>query len=364
MRVAIATHGVFPDTVGGMERHSFNLARHLQEVGVEVDLLAPRPDRGTSFPFPVHHLPWPRRPLWLWSNHAYSRRVGRWIDERKPDIAFSQGFNLWSYLPRRAVPAVFHPHGLEMYGSHQGPLERLRSVPFRKIVEQHARNSDAVVSLGGRLTEMLTSRVGTEPGKIVEIPNAVNLEEFPPSSFPKDERSLLFVGRLAFNKGIDILERVMKRLEGVPFSLTLVGDGPFRSIAERMSREDRRVRYLERASERDLHEAYLRSEGLLFASRFEGMPTVILEAMASRCAVVATRIGAVETMVGSVNGVLAEPDEKSLESAIRNYLDLSGERRKRMGEEGRAIVERKFDWKKVTPLYVELFARLKRSGRA
>ena len=52
-RVAIASHGVYPDSIGGMERHTFNLAKHLQGAGVDVDVLIPGPSRGTSFPFPA-----------------------------------------------------------------------------------------------------------------------------------------------------------------------------------------------------------------------------------------------------------------------------------------------------------------------
>src|SRR5690349_10727476 len=100
MKVAIANHGIYPDVIGGMEKHTYNLALHLKNLGVDVHVLVPNQKKKSEFPFPVYYLPWPLRPFWLWSNYAFSKKVGEWIDREKPDVAFGQGFNLWAYLKR------------------------------------------------------------------------------------------------------------------------------------------------------------------------------------------------------------------------------------------------------------------------
>ena len=74
MKVAIVNHGVFPDVIGGMERHTYNLAKFLKDAGVAVDVLVPEPRTQTAYPFPVHHLPWPQRPLWSFLSAPESGR--------------------------------------------------------------------------------------------------------------------------------------------------------------------------------------------------------------------------------------------------------------------------------------------------
>jgi glycosyltransferase involved in cell wall biosynthesis len=357
VKVVITNHGIYPDNVGGMERHTFNLAKFLS-AHCQVEVLVPEPYKGTAYPFSVHHLPWPDRPLWLWSNYTFSEAVGQWIERHRPDIAFGQGFNLWAYLSRKQLPCIFHPHGLDMYGEALRGREKLTAIPFRHIVSYHAQHSDVTLSLGGKLTTILLDRVKVPRQRVIEIPNAIDLDEYEPLETKKKEFSFLFVGRLAFNKGIDLIESVLTRTRDLSYTLTMVGDGPFRSTVERLAKQDPRVRYKGEMMKDELRLEYAQHEALIFASRFEGMPTVVLEAMASTCAVIATRIGAVETMVGNRTGILCEPDAKSLETALRTYCSMSLSARARLGENGRQLVEEKFTWQKVTPLYLDLFHRL------
>jgi glycosyltransferase involved in cell wall biosynthesis len=238
-------------------------------------------------------------------------------------------------------------------------MERLRSTPFRKLVTWHAKNSERTISLGRPLTEILVRDAGVDPERIREIPNAVDLTRFQPGTGAARERRLLFVGRLAFNKGIDLLVASMRRMKGFPLQLTIVGDGPLAAEVERLSKEDRRVRFLGPLDEDRLREEYASHEALLFTSRFEGMPTVILEAMASGCAIIATRIGAVEEMVSESNGVLVSPDSASISEGIRSYFSLDSEARRRKGDQGRRLVQEKFAWLKIVNEYAHLFSEFK-----
>ena len=356
--MAIANHGIFPDVIGGMERHTFNLASHLTREGVDVTVLVPEPKTSTHYNFPVVHLPWPRRPFWLWSNRKFSEHVGRWIDAHEVDIAFGQGFNLWTYLKKRKIPAIFHPHGLEMYGSHLRLNEWIATFPFRSLVRYHARWSDVTISLGGGLTEILRERVNVPNKKLREIPNAVVPGEYTSKDQHPREREFLFVGRLAFNKGIDLLARALSFVADLNFKLSIVGTGPFQSMVERLAQKDPRVTYLPHSEESRLKQEYQRHQCLLFTSRFEGMPTVVLEAMVSGCAVIATDIGAVNTMVGERNGFLVNPDPREIGDAIRKFLSMPSPAKQKLGENGRSIVLEKYAWPKIVKQYLNLFSEL------
>ena len=358
-------HGVFPDVTGGMERHTYNLCNYLQSAGVAVELLVPVPVTSTTFPFPVHHLPWPGRPLWLWSNYLFSRSAGDWVERYKPDIAFAQGFNLWAYLRNRSLPVVFHPHGLEMFGAELRTIEICRAAPLREIVRFHGRHADAVISLGGRLTEILVKKARVDRRKIHEIPNAVDTKAFVPGRTTRTKNSLLFVGRLAFNKGIDLLIDALRILSGYDFTLTIAGVGPLHATVERLASSDRRVKFVSNVTDEALHGLYQQHETLLFTSRFEGMPTVVLEAMASGCSVIATRIGAVDSVVDESCAVTVEPTATAVAEGIRAWLKEEPQARKNKMRSARTKVEIQFSWEKVVPRYLELFddlARLKRVG--
>lgn len=355
MRVALVCHGLFPDQVGGMERHTFFLARAMKESGIDIQVLVPEPNRGTPHPFPVHYLPWPWRPTWLWSHRIFSQAVANWIEENAVDVAWGQGFGLWKYQTRKKrVPCIFHPHGLEMFGQALRPRERIVTIPFRHLVRCIGASANLTISLGGNLTNMLKDQAGIAPERIREIPNAVPEEEFPAPEKGHRSQELLFVGRWVFNKGIDLLAQALALLPNVPFHLSMVGEGPEKNVIEALARRDSRVHLLGRLSGEALRQEFHKHQALLFTSRFEGMPTVILEAMASGCAAVATDVGAVRELVNTELGILCPPTAEGIARAIRQFLALPTLAREKMGAEGRRRVEEKFFWRSVTPSVLAL----------
>ena len=91
----------------------------------------------------------------------------------------------------------------------------------------------------------------------------------------------------------------------------------------------------------------------------EGVPRVLLEAMASGKPIVTTDApGCRETVVEGRNGILVEPeDSKSLADAILELVD-DKEKRTEMGKEGRSIVEEEFDRKNVVEEYFEVYKKI------
>lgn len=357
MKVLIATHGIFPELVGGMERHSHLLAQHLQKKGIEAWVAAPRHhQKAFSFPYPIQRFDWPAG-HWLKSNHTYSKKVGEFLCAEKFDVVLSQGYNVWAALKDLPMPCVFHPHGLEMYGQNQRLVEKIKLTPLRWITRYHAKHSTATISLGGKLTPILRDQVGVPAEKLFEIPNAIEFKASTQSK-NKEPRSILFVGRFAFNKGIDLLLGAWEQLREKDVSLCFAGDGPLRDLIAKAADKDSRISMVINPDDDHLNKLYTEKEAFIFTSRFEGMPTVILEAMRAHCFVIATDIGAVSTMVKSDFGVLMSPHANSIRDAIACYLAMPPAELENKQALGHQYARDHFDWSEVTSQYLKLFKRL------
>ncbi len=160
---------------------------------------------------------------------------------------------------------------------------------------------------------------------------------------------LLCVGRLVPAKGQHILLNACALLknEGVRFHLTLIGDGPDRTSLEQFSREhglEGAVTFTGVQGQDKVREWYDMADMFILASFAEGVPVVLMEAMAKEIPVISTRItGIPELIEHGHNGLLATPaDTEDLARKIRTLIE-DPEMRKRLGREGRKSVERRYN---------------------
>ncbi len=364
MKVAIATDGVFPEAMGGMQRHSRLLAEHLARTGeVELTVLHPHPvgifsaDLGIR---EVHVAPIDTDKFYLRELWRYSKRMGEALEEVAPDVVLSQGFCVWQGIGRFREKLIVHPHGLEMF---QGLTrkERALGAPFRMALRHIVRRSHAVVSLGGKLTGILEGVVRGSACKVVVIPNAVDVPDKPNSTtgHVPGPLVLLFVGRFAFNKGIDVLLEVAQRLvaegKGDQVRFDLAGTGPlFQQVLEEGVPPN--VSLLGRVDDAELASLYSTCDAFVLPTRFEGMPTVVLEAMAQAKPIFVSDVGATAEQVDELNGYLLPPgDAEALYSAVQAFGALTPENRDRMGLRSFERVREQFSWPAATAQFLGLF---------
>jgi glycosyltransferase involved in cell wall biosynthesis len=172
-----------------------------------------------------------------------------------------------------------------------------------------ARRADRIVCVSRAVADFVIKRGRFPAEKVVVIPNGLDpsiYENIPPAPLSElgvapGRRVLSAIGRLDRQKGLDWLLTVAPMLlESLPeHDIVVVGDGP-----ERVSLEQRaqnlnltgRVHFC--GWRADVPSILAASEALLLPSRWEGMPNVVLEAMASGLPVVATRSEGVEELLG------------------------------------------------------------------
>lgn len=360
LHIALCTDGVFPHAMGGMQRHSRLLAEHLAKLpGIRLTVIHPHREPVFDPALGIEERSVasmdPQR-MYLAELWRYSGRVAAALDEIKPDAVLSQGFSVWKSMRRFRSKLIVMPHGLEMF---QGLTvkDRLIGLPFRCLVRHVARRSDRVVSLGGKLTPLLEGVVRGNAARVVVVPNAVQLpEQAPPYPADGEALSLLFVGRFAFNKGIDVLLRVANELLASRSAVRfiLAGDGPERAQMERDGLPSN-VILAGKVDDPQLERLYADCHALVLPTRFEGMPTVVLEAMARARPVVVSDVGASAELVGGDNGWLVPPgDAHALRAALEALAATTNAQRARMGVAGRERVEARFTW----PLVAGTFALL------
>ena len=157
------------------------------------------------------------------------------------------------------------------------------------------------------------------------------------------EPVVTMVARFAAPKDHATLLHAVASIIQLSWRLRLVGDGPLlsesRALATRLGVGDR-VEFL--GSRTDVAALLASSDFFVLASRFEGLPISILEAMRAGLAVVASEVGGVPELVNSQSGVLVPAnDSMALASALSRLLADPG-LRMHMGVIGRARYEKDF----------------------
>lgn len=226
------------------------------------------------------------------------------------------------------VPSVVKLHGsdINVIAHLPGPERRLRA---------QLPNAERVVAVSRALAEKVEA-LGVPRDRIVVVPNGVDTALFRPRDRQAARRELgldasrrvvLYVGRLEVAKGVrDLLEAFQLLMTSRPdVDLVLLGDGSLREACRAAeSASDGRVRCL---GGRPLHEvpSWLAAcDVTTLPSWNEGMPNVVLEALASGRRVVGTNVGGIPDLLGSplLGTTVPARDPRALAAALGAAVDL------------------------------------------
>jgi glycosyltransferase involved in cell wall biosynthesis len=205
-----------------------------------------------------------------------------------------------------------------------------------------------------------------DPETTVVIRNGVDSAATPLADTRNEPPRLVWVGRLQAPKDPLTLVHALGLLR-TPVEADFVGDGPFRRAVELELERlglDASVRVL--GDRRDVASLLARSDVFVLASRSEGLPLSILEAMAAGLPVVASRVGGVpELVVDGQTGLLVPAGDPERLAGAVGWLLADAALRRRLGEAGRARVREHFDLDSVRRAHLDLYRReLARRGLA
>jgi glycosyltransferase involved in cell wall biosynthesis len=171
-----------------------------------------------------------------------------------------------------------------------------------------SREVDRYVCVSNAVAQFSRQQAGLPKEKLVVIPNGIDLARYPaadrrlPWGMSPARRWVACVGRLDRQKGIDWLLRTAPQwLAQLPdCDMVLVGKGPDQSSLQRLAaRLGIADRVFFAGWRGDVSEILAASDLLVLPSRWEGMPNVVLEAMASRRPVLATKVEGVLELLGA-----------------------------------------------------------------
>jgi glycosyltransferase involved in cell wall biosynthesis len=204
---------------------------------------------------------------------------------------------------------------------------------------------------------------GTPESKILLVRNGVDLERFQPAPVQHSGdsvKSILFAARLDAVKRpllvADIAKALMALRPQGDFRVTVAGDGPERERFEPyVHKLGLQARFDFRGQVDDLAPLYAACDVVILPSRSEGVPLVVLEALASARPVVASKVGAIPEVLDSSCGILVDKlDPAEFARAVNSLLDQPA-LRETMGAAGRQKMEANHDIRKTREAFAQIF---------
>jgi glycosyltransferase involved in cell wall biosynthesis len=181
----------------------------------------------------------------------------------------------------------------------------------------------------------------------------------------KGKKVVLFSGKLTPQKGVFYLIEAAQNIKG---DIYIIGDGPERKNLEDLVYKFKLhnvhfLGYMGDDKKEELEEFYYRADVFVAPSVWdEPLGLVILEAMAAKTPIIATRKGGIPIAVkNGVNGFLIRPKSSRQIAEACNRLLENDELRKRMGDASRETVQKKFTWKKIAQTYIRIYKKAYRN---
>lgn len=359
MRIALFTETFLPATDGVVTRLRYTI-KELRRIGDELLIIAPKYGEGpgtyegapiyrvSSVPFP----PYPQIKL-----APINPGVGRALKEFGPDVIhavnpFILGWGSPYYSRRLKVPLV------ASYHTNVATYSRFYKLGFLyQPTRWHTRRLHNRARFNLCTSEATREYLLSEGIERVHLwPQGVDIRRFHPEKASKwwrvrlsgghpADRVVLYVGRLAPEKGIGRLKAILRDVPGV--RLAIVGDGPARRDLETEFAGTPTV-FTGLLLGEELAAAYASADVFLFPSTTETLGIAMIEALASGLPVLAPRSGATPEVVShGESGLLYEPDSASALIEAVNKILADDSLRAALGRGARAAAKER-TWESAT----------------
>ncbi|MHC4912697.1 MAG: glycosyltransferase family 4 protein [Planctomycetota bacterium] len=251
------------------------------------------------------------------------------IHSQRPD------FMLPFILFFRNNPKVCTLHGIPSIGIKTRKNAIIWGI-YNLIERTSLKRIDKLIAVNDSAKEYYTRKNPRLKDDIIVIPVGIDLGLFKPMDrrkmrslydFAQDDIIILYIGRFSQEKGLDLLLRGFSLLKThIPNArLILLGKGPSKSALKKIIKEENisDVTFMEPVSHDKIPEVINSANLLALCSSYEGMPTVVLEALACGVPVVSTDVGDVSKVVknGKTGELILNRDPKSVQNALLKVIE-------------------------------------------
>jgi len=412
MKILILTDNFLP-SLGGVERHTYTLARYLSKLSHEVHVVtrssgricqASQLDNDLERAYKIkvfRVLPMATR-LPLYGTVKYlldCRNIVKYLNERADnyDIVHYHGTHqLFLRFAKSKRPIITSVHGIfpacvlqsskpckkrsiancAICDVDEKP-EHLCVLPimmpyyffYYKFMEESLNSVNKVICVSDYVRKYIKNVLNV--GNLITIHNFIAFEEITSEltcsahfdvrnylNISSNARVITYFGSLSFNKGVDLLLRAFKKLHKKRDNVYLVigGDGPQRMQLENTAKQIGNVVFTGFIPRKIQLTIMAQSDVFVHPARYpDACPTAILEAMALGLPVIATRLGGIPELVVDGKGGYLVNSKSPTELAAKISAILNSETFKSQAKAFNVKWARKFDITHLGPKIIELY---------
>jgi len=396
-RVLILSWEYPPIVEGGLARHVSKLSEALVRDGIEVHVLTrgarEMPSEQTRAGVHIHRVPEERTPrdldaflAWVEGMNSHLHAAGRQLGKRiEFDLVHGHDWLVAGaaagLAQRLRLPYLTTIHATE-YGRHQGWVDKHPQSYIHGIETWMAGRAERVITCSHYMRGHVADIYGLAEERVTVIPNGIDTADLHPVAdldalrcrFAKpDERLVLLVGRLVYEKGfqlaLDALPSVIRRAGRVRF--LVAGSGTYEAQLHEQARRLGLMRhgtFMGWIGDDVLHSLYRIADLCVVPSIYEPFGLVALEAMASGCPCIVADTGGLREVVPTTDAGLRfrSRDPRALAQMIERVLTDDALRDRVVAEASQHV--RRFDWddiaRQTAQVYAELSAGTAKQARA
>lgn len=286
-----------------------------------------------------------------------SRKYQKLVRSFRPDVVHAHMVhaNIFARLNRTICPV---PKLIcTAHNSNEGG--KLRMIAYR--LTNHL--SDVNTNVSQEATEALIAKGAFSKNNLITVHNGIDLRKFEKNhdNIDLDKHVLNFISVGRFNDQKDYPNlinafAILRKSNDYNIKLSIVGHGELQPKIEALIKElelDKDITLLGRRS--DVPKLMNEADIFILSSKFEGLPTVVIEAMACECYVVATDCGGSAEILGDTGKLVPIQDSQALANALEAAINLDVEDRLLNNKKARARVERLFSFESSVQKWLALY---------
>lgn len=391
-------HLSYSDLFGGAARSAYNIHKSLVSIGINSKMIVVRKESKDKNIIEIENF-WNKFFLKV-KNYLFMLISKLFYDGKSSFNFFSNSFLVkkinsynadyiffhWIHaemisvedLQKIRAKKIFVLHDMWWIGSHEHyfnekkNINQLKSNLFSKIYSFSKFNLDRkrkikinnIVAPSQWLLDCAKKKLPNKRN-YKKITYGLNLKSFKPEKKMKNKSKnknikLLFVGfgKVEFErKGIDLLIKILSRIKEKNIELTIIGDVS-QNLFEKIKLD---VKFISRvSSDKKLNKIYNNNDILLFTSRQDNLPNVVLEAMSTGLPVIAFEIGGLKDLIkNNFNGYLCKPFNLNQYSKRLNNLILDKKMREKFSLNSINYSKKTFDFKNIGNQYLSYINKIK-----